>query len=190
MEVVFMSRMVKKNLAYCLALGASLPCRSPQILSEVRHFERRCAEVRVCFPRNIQRSRLVRKNMRDLRNHYNWSIRVAVLFFFHTWKWFLKILKHCYKMRRISVRQSINYTDVADSYNDSHSRSNAELHPLPPPPPPPPPFTPKSDQRQISPAASPQILHNTEWRTWLVIAYSDEVWLYYQFSLSHQYISL
>ena len=29
------------------------------------------------------------------------------------------------------------------------------------------PFTPKSDQCQISPAASPEILHHTVWRTWL-----------------------
>ena len=42
-------------------------------------------------------------------------------------------------------------------------------------------FTPKSDQFQISPAASQEILHHTVWRTWLwIIAYSDEKWLYYQ----------
>ena len=35
------------------------------------------------------------------------------------------------------------------------------------------PFTPKSDQVQISPVASPVILHHTVWRTWLFIAYSD-----------------
>ena len=34
-------------------------------------------------------------------------------------------------------------------------------------------LTPKSDQVQISPAASPEILHHTVWRTWLFIAYSD-----------------
>ena len=50
------------------------------------------------------------------------------------------------------------------------------------------PFTPESDQFQISPAASPEILHHTVWRTWLFIAYSDERWLYYQFSLPHLYI--
>ena len=33
------------------------------------------------------------------------------------------------------------------------------------------PFTPKSDQCQIPPAASPRILHHTVGRTWLVIAY-------------------
>ena len=37
------------------------------------------------------------------------------------------------------------------------------------------PFTAKSDQFQISPAASPEILHHTEWRTWPFIAYSDEI---------------
>ena len=42
------------------------------------------------------------------------------------------------------------------------------------------PFTIKSDQVQISPAASPVILHHTVWRTWFSIAYSDEKWLYYQ----------
>ena len=36
------------------------------------------------------------------------------------------------------------------------------------------PSTPKSDQLQISPAASPEISHHTVWRTWLFIAYSDE----------------
>ena len=36
------------------------------------------------------------------------------------------------------------------------------------------PFTPKSDQYQISPAPSVEILHHTVWRSWLVIAYSDE----------------
>ena len=34
-------------------------------------------------------------------------------------------------------------------------------------------FIPKSDQVQISPVASPVILHHTVWRTWLFIAYSD-----------------
>ena len=52
------------------------------------------------------------------------------------------------------------------------------------------PFTPKSDQCQICSAASPGILHRTVWGIWLFIAYSDERWLYYQFSLPHQYISL
>ena len=32
------------------------------------------------------------------------------------------------------------------------------------------PFIPKSDKHQISPAASPEILHDTIWRTWLFIA--------------------
>ena len=51
------------------------------------------------------------------------------------------------------------------------------------------PFTPKSDQCRISPAASPEILHHTVWRTWLFIAYSDERWLYCnQFSLPRVYI--
>ena len=49
------------------------------------------------------------------------------------------------------------------------------------------PFTPKSDQCQNSPPASPEILHHTVWRTWLFIAYSDEKWLYYKFSLHHSY---
>ena len=50
------------------------------------------------------------------------------------------------------------------------------------------PFTTKSDQCQISPAASPIIVHHPVWRTWLFIAYSDERWLHYQFSLPHLYI--
>ena len=49
------------------------------------------------------------------------------------------------------------------------------------------PFTPKRDQIQISPAASPVILHHTEWKTWLFLAYSDKKWLYYKFSLHHSY---
>ena len=52
------------------------------------------------------------------------------------------------------------------------------------------PFTPKSAPFQISPAASPVILHYTVWRTWLFIAYSDKILLYYKFSLPHLYISL
>ena len=40
------------------------------------------------------------------------------------------------------------------------------------------PFTPKSDQYQVSPGASSEILHSTVWITWLFIAYSDERWLY------------
>ena len=38
----------------------------------------------------------------------------------------------------------------------------------------------ESEQFQISPAAPPEILHRTVWRTWLFIAYSDERWLCYQ----------
>ena len=49
------------------------------------------------------------------------------------------------------------------------------------------PFTPESDQCQNSPAASQEIWHHTVWRTWLFIAYSDEKWLYYKFSLHHSY---
>ena len=46
------------------------------------------------------------------------------------------------------------------------------------------PFTLKSDQFQISPAASPVISHNTVWRTWLFIAYSDwKMNILHQFSL-------
>ena len=51
------------------------------------------------------------------------------------------------------------------------------------------PFAPKSDQCQISPAASPEMLHHTVWRLWRFIAYSDERWSYYQFSLPHLFIS-
>ena len=40
----------------------------------------------------------------------------------------------------------------------------------------------KSDQFQISPAASPEILHPTVWRMGPFIAYSDERWIYYQYS--------
>ena len=49
------------------------------------------------------------------------------------------------------------------------------------------PFTPESDQCQNSPAASQEIWHHAVWRTWLFIAYSDEKWLYYKFSLHHSY---
>ena len=49
------------------------------------------------------------------------------------------------------------------------------------------PFTPESNQCQNSPAASQEIWHHTVWRTWLFIAYSDEKWLYYKFSLHHSY---
>ena len=49
------------------------------------------------------------------------------------------------------------------------------------------PFTPESDQCQNSPAASQEIWHHTVQRIWLFIAYSDEKWLYYEFSLHHSY---
>ena len=39
-------------------------------------------------------------------------------------------------------------------------------------------FNPKSDQCQISPAASPQILHHTVWRTWLFITYTTNSFTY------------
>ena len=52
------------------------------------------------------------------------------------------------------------------------------------------PFTPKSDQFQISPTASPEILHHTVWRTWLFKAHSNEMRTYNKFSLPHLYIYL
>ena len=36
-------------------------------------------------------------------------------------------------------------------------------------------FTPKSDQFQISPVASPEIYHHTVWRTWLFIVCSHQI---------------
>ena len=39
------------------------------------------------------------------------------------------------------------------------------------------PFTPKSNQCQISPTASPEIWHHTVWRMWLFIAFWDKRWL-------------
>ena len=50
----------------------------------------------------------------------------------------------------------------------------------------------KIDQFQTSLAASPGIVHHTVRRTWLFMAYSDEMWLYYQFSLAqhHLYVLL
>ena len=50
------------------------------------------------------------------------------------------------------------------------------------------PFTPESDQLEISPGASPEMLHHTVWRSfhsllgWTII--------YYQFSVHHEYIIL
>ena len=49
-------------------------------------------------------------------------------------------------------------------------------------------FTPKSGQRPISPAAAPEILYHTVWRTWLFTASSYGRWLYHQSSLPHLYI--
>ena len=46
----------------------------------------------------------------------------------------------------------------------------------------------KSDQYQISPAASPEIYHQTVRKICLFMAYSDDRWSYYQFSLLHPYI--
>ena len=50
------------------------------------------------------------------------------------------------------------------------------------------PFTPRSDQLQISPAASPEISHHTVWRTWVLITHSDQRWLCYQISLPHFFL--
>ena len=36
---------------------------------------------------------------------------------------------------------------------------------------------------KIPPATSPEIWHHAVWRTWLFGAYSNEIWLYYQYSL-------
>ena len=44
----------------------------------------------------------------------------------------------------------------------------------------------KSDLFQISPAASSEILHHTVWRTWLFIAYSDEIWKNVVFELGRE----
>ena len=50
------------------------------------------------------------------------------------------------------------------------------------------PFTPESDLSQISPAASPEIVHHTVWRNWLLVAYSYERWLHHQCSLPYRRI--
>ena len=52
------------------------------------------------------------------------------------------------------------------------------------------PFTTKSDQVQISPAALPDILHHTVWRTWLFLAYSMADDITINFSLDHLCIYL
>ena len=52
-------------------------------------------------------------------------------------------------------------------------------------------FTPKSDQFQLSLAASLEILHHTVWRYLLFIALLRwKMIIYYRFSLPHLYISL
>ena len=50
------------------------------------------------------------------------------------------------------------------------------------------PFTSKIDQFQISPPASPEILHHTIWRMWLSIAYSDKRLLYFQPTSTHLFL--
>ena len=66
-----------------------------------------------------------------------------------------------YPIPLLSDRQ--NQVDVGETVKDSMviklSRSYVIINP----------FTPKSDQFQISPAGSPEILHHTVWRTWLFI---------------------
>ena len=87
------------------------------------------------------------------------------------------------------LNDALFYTFLGLKQNipDYHPRP---FHPLHMGVPPPPiravnAFTPKSDQLQISPAASPEILPHTVWRTWLLIACSS-----INFSLPHLYISL
>ena len=48
----------------------------------------------------------------------------------------------------------------------------------------------KGDQIQLSPTASPDILHHTVWGIWLFMAYSDKRWFYYPFSPPHLCFSL
>ena len=53
------------------------------------------------------------------------------------------------------------------------------------------PFTPKSEQFQMSPSASPEMLYITSPSMNLTFhSFSDDRWSYYQFSLPHLYISL
>ena len=82
-----------------------------------------------------------------------------------------------YQINRVRT----NYRQVRNSLFDSEGRFVFMWYCLNP-------FTPKSDQFQISPAASPEILHHTVWGSCLFISYSDEGWLYYQFSLPHLHI--
>ena len=49
------------------------------------------------------------------------------------------------------------------------------------------PFTPKSDQYQIFPAVSPEILHHIVWRTWLFIAITE---LTNNYTTNSQYITI
>ena len=85
-----------------------------------------------------------------------------------------EILHHA--VRRIWL--FIAYLDERWSYYQfSQTRSYISLNPS----------TPESDQCQNSPAASQEIWHHTVWRSWLFLAYSDEKWLYYKFSLHHSY---
>ena len=50
------------------------------------------------------------------------------------------------------------------------------------------PFTPKSDQIQIFPAASPEILHHTVWRTWLFIP-SSLTQMKYDYTTNSHYLA-
>ena len=76
-------------------------------------------------------------------------------------------------MKKESIRFMLNLSDTKPLSNVGVQHIN--------------PFSPESDQCQYSPAASQEIWHHTVWRTWLFIAYSDEKWLYYKFSLHHSY---
>ena len=47
------------------------------------------------------------------------------------------------------------------------------------------PFTPESDQLKLFSCSLTRTITWRRWRSWLFMAYSDERWLYYQFSLPH-----
>ena len=112
--------------------------------------------------------------------HWQWWLMVAILLF---WEFHLPFRFCVFHISTIHTSQTVLQVIALDKTTDTgqHSRGMYFISSNNP-------FTPESDQYQISPAASPEILHHTVRRTWIFIAYSDERRLQYKFSLPHLYI--
>ena len=105
------------------------------------------------------------KNVRTLSEHFPNTVRTLSE---HCPNTVRTLSEHCPNTFRTLSEHSVSRREMR--LNPNFEPWNWEINPL----------TPKSDQLQISPAASPAILHHTEWRTWFFTPYSGGKWFRYQ----------